>query len=166
MNYSAAELSKRSGLMDKMQVLGQTASTETALFHHAAAASFGLSITEMKTISVLLQEGSMTAGQIAERLSLTTGAITKVIDRLENRDMVKRTADKDDRRKVIVEVKSRKFESTDNAYESMGVSFEKLLAGHSTEELEFLVRFYEATIELTKLEIAKLAETTGRSSKK
>src|SRR5437762_11365669 len=89
----------RKALMGQMQFLGQRASTETALFHQAAAAKWGLGITDTKTISVLLQEGPMTAGQLGRRLSLTTGAVTNVIDRLERRGMVRRTSDAKDRRR-------------------------------------------------------------------
>ena len=147
----------RKSLADRLQFLGQMASTETALFQQAAAAKYGLGITDMKTLSALQQEGSMTAGQLAKRLSLTTGAITNVIDRLERQDLVKRAPDARDRRKVIVTINQEKLDSGENVYLSMGEAFSNLLENYSTEQLEFLVRFYEATIELTKREIAKLA---------
>ncbi|WP_231571035.1 MarR family winged helix-turn-helix transcriptional regulator [Gordoniibacillus kamchatkensis] len=44
----------------------------------------------------------MTAGQLAQRLNLTTGAVTNVIDRLEKQHFAKREPDPKDRRKVIV----------------------------------------------------------------
>lgn len=157
-NNTSEENMHRKQLMHKMQFLGQMASTETALFHQAAAATFGLGITDMKTISTLMQEGPMTAGQLGKRLSLTTGAITNVIDRLERKAIAKRSPDKNDRRKVIVTVDQKKLEAENNVYESMGQNFEKLLATYSTEQLEFLVEFYQASIELTKHEIAKLAK--------
>src|ERR1700733_9267942 len=122
-NFSAGELKKRQTLMGQMQFLGQMASTETAMFHQAAAAKQGLGITDMKTISTLMQEGPMTAGQIAIRLSLTSGAITNVIDRLEGHDLVKRSPDPKDRRKVIVAVNQEKLEAGENVYQSMGESF-------------------------------------------
>jgi DNA-binding MarR family transcriptional regulator len=156
--FSATELKRRQALMGQMQFLGQMASTETAMFHQAAAAKHGLGITDMKTVSVLMQEGSMTAGQIAKRLSLTTGAITSVIDRLESHDLVKRTPDSKDRRKVIVVVNHEKLAEGENVYQSMGDAFDKILQNYSTAELEFLVQYYEATIELTKEEIAKLTK--------
>lgn len=147
---------KRRDLMNQMQNLAQTASTETALFHQAAAAKLGLGITDLKTISTLLQEGPMTAGQLAERLNLTTGAVSNVIDRLEQGEFVNRTPDTKDRRRVIVTVNHEKLSTTNHVYRSMGEAFEKLLATYSAQELEFLVKFYNSTIELTKLEIAKL----------
>lgn len=152
------EATDRQSLIDQLQFLGQMASTETALFHQKAAAQYGLGITEMKTVSILMQEGSMTAGQIAGRLCLTTGAVTNLLDRLEKLEVVRRRADPQDRRKVIVEVNLKPFEEAGNVYDSMWEAFAHLLETYSTPELEFLVQYYHASIEVTKSEIAKLAE--------
>lgn len=148
---------RREELFAQLQILGEMSSTETALFHQAAAAKYGLGITDMKTLGVLMQEGPMTAGQIAKRLGLTTGAVTNLIDRLERQDLVKRVADPKDRRKVIVVVNMEKLASGQNIYLSMGAAFNKLHESYTTEQLEFLVRYHQASIELTKQEIAKLA---------
>lgn len=152
-------LLQRKALLDRLQSLGEVASTETALFHQAAAAKYGLGITDIKTLSILLREGPMSAGQISQRLSLTTGAVTNVIDRIERRNMVKRITDEKDRRKVIVVINPESFPETGNPYTSMGESFERLLGSYSTEELEFLVRYFEASIDLTKLEIVKITKS-------
>src|ERR1051326_4665688 len=109
---------QREALIEQLQFLGQMASTETALFHQMAAAKHGLGITDMKTISILQQEGSMTAGQIARRLSLTTGAVTNVIDRLERRSLVRREPDAHDRRKVIVAANQDQNETIGAPYRS------------------------------------------------
>lgn len=151
------ERERRKTLMARLYVLGEVASSEVALFQQAAAATYGLGITDMKTLGTLLQEGPMTAGQLAKRLSLTTGAVTNVIDRLERRDMVQRAPDPHDRRKVIVKVNHQTLASGENVYLSIGEAFRKLHETFSTEELEFLVRYQEASIEVTREEIAKLA---------
>ena len=151
------ESEHRKTLVSRMQFLGEMASTENALFHQAAAAKCGLGITELKTVSTLLLEGPMTAGQLGQRLNLTTGAVTNVIDRLEQRDFVKRVPDAKDRRKVIVAVIQQNLAAVDAVYRSMGEAFETLLETYSTQELEFLVRYYQASIELTKREIAKVS---------
>ncbi len=148
----------RTQLMQQMQFLGQMASTETAMFHQAAAASYGLGITDMKTLSVLSQEGPQTAGQLAERLSLTSGAVTNVIDRLERRDLLLRKPDPKDRRKVVVMANEAKLKTFDNVYDSMVDAFTDLLAGYTTEQIEFLVRYFKDAIEVTKKQIAQLKE--------
>jgi DNA-binding MarR family transcriptional regulator len=144
--------------MDELQLLGQMMSSETALFHHAAAAKNGLSITDSKTISALMQEGPMTAGELAKRLSLTTGAVTGVVDRLEGAGFAKRSADPNDRRKVVVNLNAKRLQRLGRTYESMGETFQKVLEQYATEELRFLAQYFKTAIELTKEEIAKLAE--------
>ena len=154
----AQEHTRRQALVEQLQFLGQMASTETALFHQLAAATYGLGVTDMKTLSALQQEGAMTAGQLAKRLSLTTGAVTNVIDRLERQNFVKRAPDPTDRRKVIVCINEEKLAAGDNVYLSMGETFGKLYDTYSTEQLEFLTQYYRTSIELTKQETAKLVE--------
>src|ERR1700721_3021431 len=83
---------ERAALVDELQFLGEMSSTEAALFHYHAAAANGLGITDSKAISTLMQEGPMTAGEIAKRLGLTTGAVTNVIDRLVRAGFVRRVA--------------------------------------------------------------------------
>ena len=148
---------RREALYAQLQILGEVASTETALFHQAAAAKYGLGITDMKALGALLQEGPMTAGQIAKRLSLTSGAVTNLIDRLERRNFVRRAPDPNDRRKVIVIANQEMLASGENVYLSMGEAFYRLYETYTTEQLEFLVQYHKASIELNKQEIAKLA---------
>ena len=150
---------RREALGNELQFLGQMLSTETALFHHTVATKYGFTVTDMKTVSTIMQEGPMTAGQLAERLSLTTGAVTSVIDRLEKRGIVYRSADPNDRRKVIVKIDVQKMRhSLGTEYLSVGEAFKNLCKNYTTEQLEFLVDYYKISIELTKKEIAKAAK--------
>lgn len=154
----------RKELSERLQFLGQMASTETAYFHHAAAAKNGLTITDSKTISALMQEGPMTAGQLATRLNLTTGAVTSVIDRLEKAGLAERATDPSDRRKVMVRVIATNLGKIGSVYQSMGKAFQELLKTYSLEQLQFLVEFYQASVDLTRSEIAKLAESNTSQS--
>src|SRR5690606_6880522 len=71
-------------------------------FHAAVAESVGLSLTDLRYLH-LVTEGPVTAGDLARRTGLTTGAVTRVIDRLQRAGFVRRAADPSDRRRVIVE---------------------------------------------------------------
>lgn len=153
----AAERMRREALTERLTNLGEVSSTETAHFHQTVAARYGLGVTDMKALSALLQEGPVTAGALAQRLSLTTGAVTAVIDRLERRELVMRAPDPNDRRKVIVAANQRTLASRDNLYINIGQAFAELFASYSLEQLEFLVTFYEASISLTRRETARLA---------
>src|SRR3954469_15348033 len=67
------------------------------------AIRFGLSESDVETLEQLIDMGASTAGKLAEVTGLTSGAVTRVIDRLEQGGYVRRVADPGDRRRVIVE---------------------------------------------------------------
>ena len=68
-------------------------------------ARFGLENWMYDVLATLRRSGppyELTAGKLVRRTMVTTGAITNRIDRLAERGLVERSADADDRRKVIV----------------------------------------------------------------
>ena len=150
------EAERRAELIEQLWTLGQTYSTENALFHQVAAAKYDLGVTDMKALSVLLQEGPMTAGRLTARLNLTTGAVTSVIDRLERRGFVRRAPDPHDRRKVIVHANQERLDAQENIYDSIGQAFSALFATYPTRQLEDMAQFFRTAIDLIQREIAKL----------
>jgi MarR family transcriptional regulator, organic hydroperoxide resistance regulator len=147
---------RREELIARLQLLGEQESTETAMFHQAAAASYGLGITDMKALQIVLREGPQSAGKLAARLRLTTGAVTSVLDRLERESLIVRSPDSEDRRKIIVTANSDGLAERDNVYRSIGDAYAAMQRRFTTSELEFLVRYYEASIEVIRREIARL----------
>ena len=156
-----ADDARRVELIARLELLGEVDATQTALFQQAAAATYGLGITEMKALSILMREGPRTAGQLAAGLHLTSGAVTGVVDRLIRRGFVRRAQDEHDRRKVVIEADLTALASGENVYRSIGDAFAELHAGYSTEQLEFLARHLETSIEITKREIEKLSRMTA-----
>ncbi len=49
-----------------------------------------------------LQSGSLSAGELATRVSLSQGTVTDILNRLEQRGLIKRLRDTQDRRRVLV----------------------------------------------------------------
>jgi len=80
---SSGDVTRREQLTQRLRNLGELSSTETALFHQQAAAAYGVGITDMKALQLLLQDGPLTPGELAARLKLTSGAVTSVLDRLK-----------------------------------------------------------------------------------
>ena len=77
--------------------------SQAGLFSQAVAERLGLTGTDVECLDVLLVEGRLTVGRLAELTGLTTGSATRMVDRLEQAGFVKRVADPGDRRRVLVE---------------------------------------------------------------
>jgi DNA-binding MarR family transcriptional regulator len=73
-------------------------------FDEGLAKRLKLSRTDMRCLDLIGRLGPMTAGHLAEESGLTTGAVTFILDRLEEARMVTRRRDTEDRRRVWVEI--------------------------------------------------------------
>lgn len=73
-------------------------------FDEGLAKKLKLSRTDMRCLELIGQHGPLTAGQLALESGLTTGAVTFILDRLEEAGMVARRRDTEDRRRVWVEI--------------------------------------------------------------
>src|SRR6185436_13668257 len=80
-----------------------------SFFGQTVAIRFGLSESDVDALELLIDTGAATAGRLAELMGLTTGAVTRVIDRLERAGYVRRVPDPTDRRRVIVELVPEKM---------------------------------------------------------
>lgn len=70
----------------------------------AVAAHLDLTVNESRAISYLLARGPMGQTELAAALGLTTSSTTTLLDRLEQREMVRRVPDPNDRRRSSVEL--------------------------------------------------------------
>lgn len=61
-----------------------------------------INITEFAVLEVLYLKGKQTIQQIAKSILITSGSMTYVIDKLEQKGLLKRTACPDDRRAIHV----------------------------------------------------------------
>jgi len=66
------------------------------------AADTGLTLSEMVACEHLRLDGPLTPREVGERVRLSSGAVTSLLDRLEGRGFVARTPHPKDRRSVLV----------------------------------------------------------------
>lgn len=106
----------------------------TQRYDEAVGEIYGLGPAERLCLSFLWDEPK-TASAIAAHVRLTPAAVTALIDRLEKRGFVRRTADPGDRRKVLVEAAEATRKVTEEAYLPMRDAGTKSLAKYSEAEL-------------------------------
>ena len=141
-----------------IELIGYRLSTATILFHSAVADRLGVSVTDVKCYTILRQTGPLTAGELAERMTLTTGAITGVIDRLAKANLVRRVADPADRRRVVVELlpNPQREREINQLYAPMGRAIADLVASYSETERATLLDFLTKAIAVLETETTNL----------
>jgi DNA-binding MarR family transcriptional regulator len=95
---------RRAELTEALDREGRRTGSLGMLHAKAMAGRAGVHMTDFEALDVLDWTGPIAAGELAQRVGVTSGAITGVIDRLERDGWVRRVADPADRRRVIVEM--------------------------------------------------------------
>ena len=126
-----------------------------SLFGNTVALRFGLSESDIEAIEVLLDNGAATAGMLSDLTGLTTGAVTRVIDRLEQAGYVRRVPDPTDRRRVIVELVPERLTGVATTIARVGDKSASEIGRYSEAELAVINDF------LTRMAAIRLEEATA-----
>ncbi|MEI3612707.1 MarR family winged helix-turn-helix transcriptional regulator [Pseudogracilibacillus sp. SO30301A] len=78
--------------------------------------------SELHTADAIGLAGAVRMGQLAERLGITKGAVTQLIDRLEKKELVSRTSHPSDSRAVLISL-TKKGELAFQAHEAVHQQF-------------------------------------------
>jgi DNA-binding MarR family transcriptional regulator len=118
--------------------------------------ALGVNRTDGRCLDLIDQAGRISAGELAAQAGLTSGAMTAVLDRLEKKGYVRRVADPNDRRRVLLEatdeMRSRGWELWGPISERAMPVLEKL----TTSEIELLIRFMRLGTELNETRAAEI----------
>jgi DNA-binding MarR family transcriptional regulator len=132
----------------------------SASFFRAAAARIGVTVTDMQVIESLASSGPMSAGQLAELTGLTTGAITGMLNRLEEAGLVRRERDPEDGRRVIVQLATDtdRIRNIGPIFDLIGKAWEEQTAHYDEAQIAFLVDFLKRGNAVARKELAWLRE--------
>ncbi|MEU8819057.1 MarR family transcriptional regulator [Actinoplanes sp. NPDC048796] len=135
------EPARASAIADLMRA-GRETSRLSMVFRYAIADRLGLTVSDLECLDFLADAGSATAGQVAERTNLTTGAVTSMLRRLQQAGYVTAERDPADRRRVIVTLRPERAAELERPYERFAGRAERLIEGYSVDELLLLVRHF------------------------
>jgi DNA-binding MarR family transcriptional regulator len=134
------------------------------LVNQIIAERMGVNRTDHRVLEILNRRGAMTAGDLAHAAHLTTGAVTAVVDRLEDIGFVRRVRDTEDRRRVLIE---QTLESTRTAmryYQPfMSATFDSMTK-YSADELEVVRDFMLGAAALSEEYAEELGTARGVST--
>ena len=156
----------RGELLEALNMAGRRLSTATVLFHSAVAEHFGLNATDWKCADLLTQTGPITAGELAELSGLSTGAITGVVDRLEQAGFVRRKRDVNDRRRVIIQhnMEQELEMRIGQVLQSLTQGVAEIAAKYKDDELAFILEYLNDSTEMMWEEAVRLRRETAVST--
>jgi MarR family transcriptional regulator, 2-MHQ and catechol-resistance regulon repressor len=102
-----------------------------------------LSITEFSVLEVLFYHGKQTIQQIGNRILISSGSMTYVIDKLEQKGIIKRNDCREDRRVIHITLTAEGMEMMENImpkYKNMVDSFFGDLTGYDHEMMITFLR--------------------------
>jgi DNA-binding MarR family transcriptional regulator len=124
----------------------------SAVLRHAAATAkrMGLEASELAALEHLQAAGPMTQKQLGERLSMSPGAVTAMIDRLESRGYVQRAPNPEDRRSALVRITKVGLEESLRHLWPYIEDMKGVEEGFSEEERAVVARFLRAATQATQ----------------
>ena len=125
-------------------------------FNGLVAAALGVTDSDLQCLYALSTHGAATAGELARRVNLSTGAASRMIDRLHAAGYVRRVPDPADRRRVRVEPTADALDRVAAHYRPLTDRLAADLAVFDADGLAALVRFLEAAEGSTETEIRRL----------
>jgi len=159
------EPARTSAIADLMRA-GRETSRLAMVFRYAIADRLGLTVSDLECLDFLADAGSATAGQVAERTNLTTGAVTSMLRRLQQAGYVTAERDPADRRRVIVTLRPERSAELERPYERFAERAGRLVEGYSADEVSLLVRHYDRmqAMYLAELDRLRSDDTAQRSA--
>jgi DNA-binding MarR family transcriptional regulator len=123
-------------------------------FDEGLAKKLKLSRTDMRCLDLIGRLGPMTAGRLAEESGLTTGAVTFILDRLEEAGMVTRRRDTEDRRRVWIEIVPEAQERLQRLQQPIAEEMRQLAQRFKADELAVVRDFMRQAKEVFQRQVA------------
>lgn len=125
------------------------------------ADQIGVVASDLDGLHVLHQGGPATAAELARRIGLTPGSVSRMIDRLDAADCIKRIDDPHDRRRVLIEATAGGLARIAAYYDGLTARTHDDLAVFTTGELDAVLRFVQRSHVSAIGELARLRGATS-----
>jgi DNA-binding MarR family transcriptional regulator len=140
-------------------------SAQSVLFSQAVADRVGMNPTDLESLDMLVRNGPMTAGRLAEMTGLTTGAITGLVDRLERRGYARREPHPTDRRSILIQPLIENAErDLGPAYVTMSEAMDELMSRYDDADLATILDFMTRAATITAEQIGRLRSQADNRS--
>jgi DNA-binding MarR family transcriptional regulator len=137
---------------------GRKVAAQATLFSQAVADRLGLAGSDIECLDILIEEGRLTVGRLAELTGLTTGSATRMVDRLEQAGYVSRSPDPADRRRVLVAPVPERLPGLSALHDSLRAAQREAVAAYDDDQLAAIASYLEASVDVLREEATRLRE--------
>ena len=134
---------RRAQLVARTLMAGRQLSTAAVMFHTAMAQLQGLGASDTKALDLIDRFGPLTAGELGERSGLAPASITGLVDRLVDKQLVRRIKDPADGRRVLIELQRERLAQHAGLFADLVREMTELADEFSDDELETIARYVE-----------------------
>jgi len=151
----------RAELISRLQAdVAETVADGVAL-QEALSDRLGLTVSDLRAITLLMRKGTVSTSELGDAAGLTSGAATRMVDRLENANWVERYMDARDRRRVLVVMKKARRGEIGELYAEMSQSWISALSDKTESELETVLEIFDRMRGVARDQAAALRELKG-----
>lgn len=156
----------RAELVEAVRAGFQRNSGQFTILSQVIADKVGLDPSACSCLSLLESGGPMTAGKLSELTGLTSGAVTRMIDRLEAGRYVRRKRDPQDRRKLIIDVVPGWGRDFEPFYGPMARGTTEVLARYSDAELALFADLLERSGDFVHAQSVRIRSLPGTPARR
>ncbi|MDQ0363838.1 MarR family winged helix-turn-helix transcriptional regulator [Catenuloplanes indicus] len=153
---------ERAAAIADLMRAGREMTRLSTVFRSTIADRLGLTVSDLECLDFLADAGSATAGQVAARTGLTTGAVTSMLRRLQQAGYVTAERDPADRRRVIVTLRPERAAELERPYERFAARAAQLAEGYSAGEVRLLARHFARMQAMYLAELDDLRDVPAR----
>jgi DNA-binding MarR family transcriptional regulator len=135
----------RKELVDDVLLAGRRVGDAASLFHAKVAEHLDLGPTDLKALDIVERRGQITPADLADEIGFAPASVTAMLDRLEDKKLLRRVPHPTDGRRLLVEFDPSALDQMAPLYEGFVRSLHDMLADYNDRELAFIERIFNAT---------------------
>lgn len=101
--------------------------------------TYGMNPTEFAVLELIYNKGEQTVQKIGEKVLIASSSITYVVDKLEKKELLRRTPNPDDRRIILVSITEEGRKMMDEIFPNHSRSVQRILGGLDAEEKSLII---------------------------
>ncbi|HWB79627.1 MAG TPA: MarR family transcriptional regulator [Nannocystaceae bacterium] len=121
----------------------------------------GLGASDTKALDLVDRFGPLTAGELGERSGLAPASITGLVDRLVDKQLVRRIKDPADGRRVLIELQRERLAQHAGMFTDLVREMTELADEFSDDELDTIARYVEGAAQRQTAATARLGTHTS-----